>query len=214
MFVSEIWRYPVKSMRGERVIEIDVLRTGLRHDRQIVVVSSTTGRVVTARTSPGLLGLQGRVEQDGDITISGLPWDSPEADSLASEAANIPVHLVDRSTHPDRFDVLPLLVATDGAIQELGIDSRRLRPNVIIGDVSGRAEREWGGQALRLGPVLIEAAQLRMRCVMTTYDPDTLTQDRSVLFRIVQEMQGSVALDCSIRRAGPLRENDPVTMNF
>ena len=214
MHVSEIWRYPVKSMRGERVENIDVLQTGLRQDRQIVVVSSTTGRVVTARTNPGLLGLQARVEEHGGITVSGLPWDSLEVRSLASEAAHIPVNLVDRSTHADRFDVLPLLVATDGAIQELGIDGRRLRPNIIVGGVPGKAEREWGGHSLRLGPVLIEAEQLRMRCVMTTYDPDTLKQDRSVLFRIVQEMDGTVALDCSVRRAGHLHENDPVTINF
>ena len=169
---------------------------------------------MTARTNPVWLGLESRVEQHGGITVSGLPWDGPEARSLASEAAHPPVHPVDRSTHLDRFDVLPPLVATYGAIQELGIDSRRLRPNIILGGVPGKAEREWGGHSLRLGPVLIEAAQLRMRCVMTTYDPDTLKQDLSVLFCIVQKMEGAVALDCSVQRAGHLHENDPVTMNF
>jgi hypothetical protein len=36
-----------------------------------------------------------------------------------------------------RFDVLPLLVATDGAIAALGEDGRRLRPNVVVGGVDG-----------------------------------------------------------------------------
>jgi len=57
MHVSEIWRYPVKSMRGQRLTQSDVLRTGLVGDRSIVVVSRTTGRFITSRTHPGLLGL-------------------------------------------------------------------------------------------------------------------------------------------------------------
>ena len=48
----------------------------------------------------------------------------------------------------DRFDVLPLAIATDGAIAALGIDGRRLRPNIVVADVEGLAEREWPGQRL------------------------------------------------------------------
>jgi hypothetical protein len=42
----------------------------------------------------------------------------------------------------ERFDVLPLLVATDGAINHMGFDGRRLRPNIVIGGVEGMKERE------------------------------------------------------------------------
>jgi hypothetical protein len=47
---------------------------------------------------------------------------------------------------------------------------------------------------------------------MTTFDPDTLGQDRSVLRRIVQEMEGTMALDCSVAESGHLRENDAVRL--
>lgn len=212
MYVSEIWRYPVKSMRGQRIPESDVLLSGVARDRQIAVVSKATGRLITARTHPALLGLQGDASDDGSITINSLPWSSPAAAELVSDTARERVQLLDVSDRTDRFDVLPLLVATDGAIDDLGIDSRRLRPNIIVAGVPGRAEREWPGHALRLGPVVIEAAKLRMRCVMTTYDPDTLEQDRSVLFHIVDEMQGKIALDCAVRTPGHLRENDVVEL--
>ena len=43
----------------------------------------------------------------------------------------------------NRFDVLPLLVATDGAIAQMGFDGRRLRPNIVIGGVEGLEERSW-----------------------------------------------------------------------
>ena len=84
---------------------------------------------------------------------------------------------------PERFDVLPLLIGTDGAFTALGVDHRRLRPNIVIGGVDGLAERDWPGRRLRIGGVIVSAVKLRARCVMTTYDPDTQTQDLSVLRR-------------------------------
>ena len=112
----------------------------------------------------------------------------------------------------ERFDILPLLVATDGAIAHMGFDGRRLRPNIVVGGVDSLAERNWPGRRLRIGDALIEAVQLRGRCVMTTYDPDTLLQDRSVLKRIVDELDGKMALDCSVLRGGLIREGDAVIL--
>jgi hypothetical protein len=65
----------------------------------------------------------------------------------------------DDSEH--RFDVLPLLVATDGAIRAFGYDGRRLRPNLVIGGVAGMDERGWEGKCLRVGAVVIALADLR-----------------------------------------------------
>jgi hypothetical protein len=46
---------------------------------------------------------------------------------------------------PKRFDILPLLVCTDGAVSKFGRDVRRLRPNLMIGGVAAAAERRWTG---------------------------------------------------------------------
>ena len=83
---------------------------------------------------------------------------------------------------------------------------------MIVGGVKDLEERKWEGRNLRLGDAIIHAAQLRRRCVMTTYDPDTLEQDLNVLRRIVQELGGTVALDCSVVQGGMLRVGDSVTM--
>ena len=209
MFVEEIWRYPDKSLAGEPMAEAEVTELGLAGDRQVVVVAG--GRVVTARTRPKLLALAGRINNEGVATINGHPWDTPEALSLVEDAVGAPVELVP-VPGPERFDILPLLVATDGAVRHLGIDRRRLRPNLVIGGVAGLEERGWPGRGLRIGEVEIHAAQLRPRCVMTTYDPDTQVQDRSVLFRIVKELDGTMALDCSVVRTGRIRVGDPVQL--
>jgi len=212
MHVAELWRYPVKSLRGEMVPSAEVLTTGIRGDREIVVVSSARRRVITSRTHHRLLGLQGSIAPDeGKANIDGLPWDDPVAIASVAEAAGEPVELIHIAS-AERFDRLPLLVATDGAIASTGYDRRRFRPNILVGGVEGLAERQWEGKHLRLGEVEIYAAQLRARCVMTTYDPDTLEQDRNVLFRIVNEFDGTMALDCSVTKPGLIRVADPVLL--
>src|SRR5258708_30724378 len=94
----------------------------------------------------------------------------------------------------------------------MGLDSRRLRPNIIVGGVEGVQEREWPGHRFRIGEGVIHAAQLRGRCVMTTYDPDTLKQDMSVLRSIVRKLGGVMALDSPVVFGGLLREVAPVTL--
>ena len=212
MHVLELWRYPVKSMRGERVSEAELMKSGMRGDRHIVVASRAGDRLLTARTHPGLLGIQASLNSEGEVTVDGHVWHSPAAQKLASKAAGEAVQLVNARDDTSRFDILPLLVATDGAIGDMGIDSRRLRPNIIVGGVDGQAERSWPGRGLQSGDVLIDVAQLRMRCVMTTFDPDTLEQDLSVLKNIVRKAGGKLALDCAVRSAGVLRIGDPVEL--
>jgi len=126
----------------------------------------------------------------------------------AIEAAAGPGARLVRHDGPDRFDVLPLLVATDGAVDALGFDRRRFRPNLLVAGVNGLAEREWPGRRARVGEAIIGFKKLRGRCVMTTYDPDTLEQDPTVLRRIVQEMGGRLALDTYVAgRAGGRRRS-------
>jgi hypothetical protein len=213
MHVQALWRYPVKSMRGERLAEASLKKSGMQGDRNIVVVSDSSSNVITARTHPGLLGLQASVSANGVTTIEGHLWHSPEALALTCKAAGESVQLIDAGEQTERFDVLPLLVATDGAIEELGMDLRRLRPNIVIGGVKGHSERSWPGALLRSGELAIRVAQLRMRCVMTTYDPDTLHQDLRVLRKIVKEANGKLALDCAVAAPGVLQEGDSITLS-
>ena len=72
-----IWRYPVKSMAGERVTRADMTETGLVGDR-IVHVYDRRGRIVTARTAPRLLQLRATLGPDRAPLVDGLPWDSPD----------------------------------------------------------------------------------------------------------------------------------------
>ena len=210
MHVAEIWRYPVKSTGGERLTEIDVGPLGLDGDR-VVHVEDARGRIVTARTRPKLLGLHASLGSDGEPLIDGRPWTDPAIAAAVVTAAGAGTRLV-RDDIDRPFDILPLLVATDGAIAAFGYDGRRLRPNLVIGGVPGLAERTWEGQHLQIGTLLIELVDLRGRCVMTTFDPDTLAQDLNVLRSIVQRFDGTLALNARVLEPGRVRQGDRVEL--
>lgn len=210
MRLIQLWRYPVKSLAGERLETADLTRDGIPGDR-VVQVQDAVGRTITSRTRHRLLGLHAALGPDGEPLVDGRPWRSPEAALAVRQAAGKGARLV-RDPSPDRFDVLPLLVATDGALGRLGVDWRRLRPNLVIGGVEGLAERSWPGRRLRAGGAIIGVRKLRQRCVMTTFDPDTLEQDVSVLRRIYEQFDGTMALDCEVIEEGRIAIGDLVEL--
>jgi uncharacterized protein YcbX len=108
--------------------------------------------------------------------------------------------------------VLPLLIATDGAIEAFGYDHRRLRPNIVIGGVETLAERDWPGSCLKIGNVIIGVQDLRTRCVMTSYDPDTLAQDMEITRSIYRRFGGKLALNCFVIEAGEITVGDKVQL--
>jgi hypothetical protein len=197
-------------MAGERIETAEVTEAGIAGDRMVLVVGPA-GRIITSRTHPRLLGLRATLAPDGDVLVNGKRWDDPEIAAGVRAAAGPKAHLV-RYDGPERFDVLPLLIGTDGAFDQLGVDHRRLRPNIVVGEVEGLAERGWPGRRLRVGAAIASVVKLRSRCVMTTYDPDTLEQDLSVLRRIASEFEGQMALDCAVVTGGRIAVGDPVEL--
>ena len=172
MHVAELWRYPVKSMAGERMAETDVRIDGIPGDRALYVVDAR-GEIVSARTRPLLLGHRATIGADGAVLVDGRPWDSPEVAADVEAAAGPGARIVP-AAGPERFDILPLLVATDGAIAD----------------------------------VVIALADLRGRCIVTTYDPDTIDQDVDVLLGIRAQFGGTLALNAWAGRPGRIAVGD------
>jgi uncharacterized protein YcbX len=208
--VSELWRYPVKSMAGERLDHAWLGLAGIPGDRRLYVVDGR-GEILSARTKPRLLGHRATLGEDGDVLVDGLPWDSADVAAAVRAAAGPDARLV-RASGPERFDVLPLLVATDGAIDAFGHDGRRLRPNIVVAGVDGLTERAWEHTLLAVGDAVIALANLRSRCIMTTFDPDTLAQDVDVLRGIRARFGGTLALNAWAGREGGVAVGDPAVL--
>jgi MOSC domain-containing protein len=210
MRVREIWRYPVKTMAGERLARADLGPLGIAGDR-VVHVEDDDGRVITSRSHPRFLGHRGSLGPSGEVLVDGRLWDSPAVAAEVVDIGGRGARLV-RYEGAERFDVLPLLVATDGAIAAFGHDRRRLRPNLVIDGVAGLDEREWPGSCLRIGRVLIGVQDLRLRCIMTSFDPDTLVQDKDITRDIYRRFAGKLALNCFVIEGGPIAVDDEVEL--
>jgi uncharacterized protein YcbX len=209
LFVKEIWRYPVKTLAGERLVSTELTPAGLPGDR-VVHVRGPEG-VRTSRRQHRLLGLPATLGPTGVPLVDGHDWRSPGALELVRGAAGEDAWL-EAYDGLERFDVLPLLVATDGAIEAFGRDVRRLRPNIVIGGVDGLDERTWPGGELQIGDAIVGLDSLRGRCPMTTVDPDTLERDPEVLKDIGRRFGGRLPLNADVVRAGAIAVGDPVLL--
>jgi uncharacterized protein YcbX len=210
LHIAGLWRYPVKSLAGEALMIATLETDGIFGDRLVVVVGPEGVR--TSRRHYRLLGLRGTLDANGRALINGHPWKSKEALSLVKQAAGEDAWL-EAAEEANRFDVLPLLVATDGAVEAFGRDVRRLRPNILVGGVTGMAETEWPGATLRVGGSLISIDSRRGRCPMTTVDPDTLERDPEVLRDIGRRFGGRLALNAAVVRAGVIHKGDVVQID-
>ncbi len=210
MWLEEIWRYPVKSMAGEMLKAVALTEAGVAGDR-IVQARIGAGRIMTARTRPALLRHRATLGEGGEVLVDGRPFTDESVAKDVEAAAGAGARLVEAELE-DRFDILPLLVATDGMLKAVGYDRRRFRPNLVIGGVEGLSERDWEGQELKIGEAIIGVQDLRGRCIMTTFDPDSGEQDLGVLRRVQKEFGGRLGLNCFVARPGHVTVGDPVEL--
>lgn len=203
--VAQLWRYPVKSLKGEALPSASLTPDGVAGDR-VVHVSGRRG-LLTGRTRHGLLTLPAATGQNGVPLVEGHPWNSAEAAEAVRRRAGPDARLVADTTR-ERFDILNLLVATDGAVDRLGADVRRLRPNIVLAGVPADLEPLLPGQALAIGDAVVGLHSVRQRCIVTTIDPDTGERNLDVLRRIHDVFGGELALNAWTIRPGVVQIGD------
>ena len=88
MRVLEIWRYPVKSLGGERVGATEIGDAGIVGDRGWGILDVENGTVLTARRAPELLFASARLLEAGRVAITlpdGTEVQSDGADPSAAD---------------------------------------------------------------------------------------------------------------------------------
>jgi uncharacterized protein YcbX len=189
--VVEIWRYPVKSLGGERLTRVGCSERGIDQDRRWAV-RGADGKFGSGKTTrrfrrmPGLLALSARVGEDGTARIrfpdkADFSVTDPRAAARMSSVIGEPITLTEEA-EVSLFDDSPLHIATAGSLRRLGTEAnlasrwgktQRFRPNLVLdaGDEPG-IENHWVGRRLRVGEVLVEVEKLAERCIMVTLGQD------------------------------------------
>lgn len=207
MRVAELWRYPVKGLRGERVEALEFAADGVPGDRGLRVLDDRG--IVTGRRKQRMIGLEATLGEDGDVLVGGNPWDSPAAAESIREVAGLGARL-SRPLGGHEYDAAQVLLLSGGSVAQLGYDRRRFRPNIYLEGATGPIELEWIGQRLRIGDLVLAVDEPCERCVITTIDPDTIEIDLDVLKRTRAELGGDMGVYCTVVEPGVVRIGDAV----
>ena len=231
MRVRQLWRYPVKSLQGERLDEASVEALGIAGDRRWALFDRDTGLGLTARRVPELLfgsarigpdgGVQvvlpdGRVTTDEDVLSSWLGRrvelrtagdEVPTYESPVEEDAPDPAEWLQWEGAPGPFHDSPRIRLSLISTGTLGTwDARRFRANVVL---DGAGEEELRGQEAVLGDARLRFGVLIPRCVMTTRpQPGGIARDTSVLKTIHREHDGLLAVRAAVLGPGTVRTGD------
>jgi uncharacterized protein len=232
MRVAELWRYPVKSLQGERLESADVSPDGLEGDRRFAIYDVETGFGLTARRVPELLFASARLLTGGGVEITLPDGSVATGDDALSAWLGRPVTLrsaaadvARRYEDPVDFEReatsewAPFLGAA-GAFHDssrarvslvstgtIGAwDRRRFRSNVLL---DGEGEDALVGSHVTLGGAVLDVTMQIERCVMTTRpQPGGIERDLDVLRTIARERGACLAIGALVTQAGTVRVGD------
>lgn len=234
MRVAEIWRYPVKSLQGERLQRARIGEHGIEGDRAYAIWDLDTGLGLTARRVPELLFARATIRDDGSLLIEtpgGEPADDDEALSdwlgrrveLRSGAASAerryenPTDFEREESEPwrafsgakssfhDDEQVRISLIST-GTLRAGGWDARRFRANLVL---DGEAEMELVGERIAVGGAGLVIKKPIARCVMVTRpQPGGLDRDLDVMRTIAREHDRKLAIGATVAEPGEVAVGD------
>jgi uncharacterized protein YcbX len=230
--VLELWRYPVKSLGGERLDRTEVTALGVIGDRGWGLRDEVTGTVLTARREPELLFASARLAGPDQVVVTLPDGTETDADDALSRWLGRDVRLVRAATseeggtyeapldfeHDDNWVSWqgPPGAWHDSAKSRISListatigpwDRRRFRANVLL---DGNGEDDLVGHELTLGSARLAVQKRIDRCVMVTRPQPGLERDLDVLRIIHRERQSLLAIGALITSPGTVAVGDVV----
>jgi uncharacterized protein YcbX len=229
--VEGIFRYPVKSMGGERLEFARLGWHGLDGDRRLAFrrIDDRGGFPwLTASKLPDLLLFAPHRREDGaqgDLPTHVCTPDGEEmtvfGEDLATEVGRrygAPVQMVQLNN--GIFDEANISVIAFDTVREIGrlagrsLDVRRFRPNVVVRLLRSVPfqEDEWLGGVLSFGEG--EDVTMRdVRCSMVNLDPDSASPAPEVLKAVVRANQNNAGIYGAVARIGRLAVGQTIVLH-
>lgn len=234
----ELWRYPVSSLRGERISLAELDAHGVNGDRGWGLVDAD-GNVAAPETErrwrfvPDMLA---RIGEDGlEVSVEADVWlaaPSDAADAAASRKAGFPVtfrplaQTTDTATSlrlAPRYDRGHLHILTTASMKALAqllppesvVDVRRFRPNIVVdmeASEPGFPDRHLIGRSLRIGDAVVAITEPCERCSFTALAQGELPFAKEVLHAIARHGGGGFGLLGTVVEAAPIRQGDAVRL--
>jgi hypothetical protein len=231
MKVAALWRYPVKSLQGERVTTSHVDRRGLDGDRRWAIVDVASGYTLTARRVPELLYASAAIDPDGDVRITLEHGAVVRSDAELSDWLGRRVELVTAGQRGGLYETPvdpedeggawrqwrgPGGAFHDSARTQVSIvsttsvgewDPRRFRANVVV-DAGG--EDDLVGSTLSVGSAQLEIVKRIDRCVVVTRAQPGIARDLDVWRRLRQDRDACIGVAATVSTPGTIAVGDEI----
>lgn len=226
-FISELWRYPVKSMGGETVERVTVDERGVIGDRAFVV-HDAAGKVASAKANKqfrhmGRLLDFAAMTFEGKVIIvfpDGRTFDARDRAVDEALSAVCGTRLTVRSDDDiSHRDVAPLHIVGKSSLRRLrfyvpaqSVSARRFRPNfVVAGESEAPPEDEWIGRTVGVGAdVRIRVIQRTFRCITVALANAELPREPSILRVLADHSQGRLGVFAEVTRGGTVHCDDEI----
>jgi uncharacterized protein YcbX len=203
-YVTHLWRYPVKSLAGERLERVEVDAAGVAGDRRAALFLRSAGQARSGKTYRGK-------EHELLHTVAR----AGRAIELAGERG---AELEYRDDAGPYFDDAAFSLIFDRWLREAerlvgyALDPLRYRPNAFARAAADfdLAEGALVGRTLAIGSARFRVTAPIGRCVTTTYDIETGASDPAVLRAVAQHRDNVMGVYCAIARPGTLHAGDAI----
>lgn len=233
--VSDVVRYPVKSMAGMPAQSAVLGLHGIAGDRRFAFrrTDDTSGfPFLTAGRFPALL-----TYRPAGITETGsepLPTRvrTPLGSDLDLRGEELRREIASRSGHPVELMMLRSGIFDDGQVSIISLttigaigaeagmelDRRRMRANVVLDtdSLDPFLEDDWVGATMLFGDTAdapaITVTSRDERCAMVNFDPDTAEQDARVMKAVVRMNDNYAGVYGVVVRPGPIHVGQTVRL--
>jgi uncharacterized protein YcbX len=225
--VEAIFRYPVKSMGGERLEVANLGWHGLDGDRRLAFrrMDDHSGFPwLIASKLPELLLFAPQRREDGAQGELPTHIRTPGGEELPVFGEDLAAEVGRRHGAPVQmmqlnhgiFDEASISVIAIDTVREIGrlaghsLDVRRFRPNVLVRLLRSGPfqEDEWVGGVLSFGEgddaPAITVTRRDIRCSMVNFDPDSARPAPEVLKAVVRVHQNTAGIYGAVTRIGRL----------
>jgi uncharacterized protein YcbX len=233
--VEAIFRYPVKSMAGERLEVANLGWHGIEGDRRLALrrPQDRSGFPwLTATKLADLLLFTPLRHQDGAQRDLPTHVRTPEGKELAVFGEELAAEIERRHGAPVQmmhlragiFDEATVSVIAADTIREISRlagsapDMRRFRPNIVarLSRPMPFQEDEWLGGVLLFGEPgegpRVSVTMRDARCSMVNFDPDSGRSDPALMKSIVRRNQNNAGIYGTVIRTGRLTVGQTISL--
>ncbi|MET8141065.1 MOSC N-terminal beta barrel domain-containing protein [Sphaerisporangium sp. NPDC005288] len=238
--IGGLYRWPVKSLRGERVAAALLDARGMAGDRAYALVDERPERAgtrLTVRQIPRMLDWEAAYPAtcDGSPEPPGPPvlysasgaawaWDDPGLPAALADALEMPVSLRAADGQQDRGPTLLVTFeASRHALEvEMGapVEIERFRPNLHLElDAPAFAEESFSGAvAIAVGDVVLGTTGRHtgpcVRCAVPSWDPHGRERWPELQKHLISGHDNTFGLIMRVVRPGAVQVGDPVTVSL